>query len=113
MSRQPLLESKARAGEAQALATTVGFIDGLGDQPPVGELTQGRVHRLLRDAEGGEQLVHAEAGRLRDEIQDAVMNPRQAVLGEHGVRAGGDRAKCEMQSLERAIELAQAGRAPQ
>lgn len=78
MSRQPLFEVVTRGRKTQALGSTVGLVDRLGDQPPLGEFAQWCVHRLLADAEGGAKLVDAEIGRLRDEVEDAVVYPRQA-----------------------------------
>ncbi|MOA46254.1 hypothetical protein D3C78_1687450 [compost metagenome] len=61
------------------------------------QLPQRHVQRLLAHAEGGEQLLHAEARITGDEEQDAVVHPAQAAAAEHLV---GFRGECPVAEEE-------------
>jgi len=109
MSGQPLLQRVPRRRQPEALASSVGRVDGLRDQPSFGEFAEWGVHRLLRDPEGTEQLTDAEVRSLRDGVEDAMVNAREPLLGKERVGDSGDRPEREVERFEGAIEVALAG----
>src|SRR5690606_38318279 len=92
-------------GELEEPSAAVGLAGALGDEALLDELREDAREALLRYLEDAEELRDGEPGMTADEIDDAVMRPPEAVLGQHLVRLGGEVAVGDVRELCRLLHV--------
>ena len=77
----------------------------LSDEDLADQLAEHPRQTLLGDRQDLEQLAHRDPGVAADEVDDPVMGPAEAVLGQDLVRLGGEVPVGEEQHLDHLPEL--------